>query len=129
MKRSPPTSSPAWTISLGKLYSQLLAHERLDLQSHGLGGQSPSSVNTTSCGRGGFTRGRGGHGPSPCGGSASGVRGPGDSPYKPRNKFPPCQICGKTNHFVLKCYKQFDPAYMGEEKNAIVVMSYGVDSN
>jgi hypothetical protein len=117
-------------ISLGELYSQLLAHEtRLDLQSQGIRGQSPASVNTPSCGRGGFTRGCGGRGPSSCGGSTSGGRGCGDLSYNPRNKFPPCQICGKTNHSVFKCYKRFDPAYMGEEKNANVAMSYGVDSN
>jgi hypothetical protein len=40
----------------------------------------------------------------------------------------PCQICGKTNHSVFKCSKMFDASYMGE-KNANVVMSYGVDSN
>jgi hypothetical protein len=38
-------------ISLGELYSQLLAHEmRLDLQSQGIGGPSSSSVNTSSRG-------------------------------------------------------------------------------
>jgi hypothetical protein len=55
--------------------------------------------------------------------------GRGDSSYKPRNKFPPCQICGKTNRSDFKCFKRFDPAYMGEEKNANAAMSYGVDSN
>jgi hypothetical protein len=114
-------------ISFGELYSRLLAHEtRLDLQSQGTGGQSQSLVNIASRGRGGFTRGRG---PGPRGGSTLGGRGRGDSPYKPRNKFPRCQICGKTNHSVFKCYKRFDPAYMGKEKNANVAMSYGVDSN
>jgi hypothetical protein len=117
-------------ISISKLYSQLLAHEtRLDLQSQGTGRQSSSSVNTTSHGRGGFTRGRGGRGPGARGGNMSGGRGRGDSPYKPRNKFPPCQICGKTKQSVFKCFKCFDPAYMGEEKNANAEMSYGVDSN
>jgi hypothetical protein len=117
-------------ISLGELYSQLLAHEtRLDLQSQGTGGQSSSLVNTASRAQGGFTRGRGGHGPGPHGGSMTGGHGHGDSSYKPRNKFPPCQIYGKTNHLVFKCFNRFDPAYMGEEKNANAVMPYGVDSN
>jgi hypothetical protein len=117
-------------ISLGKLYSQLLAHEtRLDLRSQGTGGQSPSSVNTASRGRGGFTRGHGDRGPGGHGGNASGGHDHGDSSYKPRNKYSPCQMCGKTNHSVFKCYKWFDPAYMGEEKNANVAVSYGVDSN
>jgi hypothetical protein len=80
-----------YPISLGELYSQLLAHEtRIDLQSQGTGGQSSSSANTTSCGREDFTRGRGAHGPGPRSGSASGGRGRGDSSYKPRNKFPLC---------------------------------------
>jgi histone deacetylase 1/2 len=30
---------------------------------------------------------------------------------------------------VFKCYKRFDPTYMGEEKSANAANSYGVDSN
>jgi hypothetical protein len=30
---------------------------------------------------------------------------------------------------VFKCYKGFDPSYMGEEKGANAATSYGVDSN
>jgi hypothetical protein len=30
---------------------------------------------------------------------------------------------------VFKCYKHFDPNYMGEEKSANAAHSYGVDSN
>jgi hypothetical protein len=30
---------------------------------------------------------------------------------------------------VFKCYKRFDPTYMGEEKSANTAQSYGVDSN
>jgi hypothetical protein len=33
------------------------------------------------------------------------------------------------NHPVFKCFKRFDPSYMGEERSANVVTSYGVDSN
>jgi hypothetical protein len=143
MKRSPPTFSPGWTMNTimlyrpsrlesipSQLYSQLLAHEtRLDLQSQGTGGQSSSLVNTASRGRGGFTRGHGGRGLGPPGGHTTGGHGRGDPSYKPRNKFPPCQICGKSNHSAFKCFKRFDPTYMGEEKNANAAISYGVDSN
>jgi hypothetical protein len=108
-------------VTLGELYSQLLAFEtRLELQSGGqpqIAGQSPSSVNNASRGRGGRGQ-RGGF-----------DRGRGDSSSKPRNKFPLCQLCGKTNHSVFKCYKRYDPTYMGEEKIANVVTSYVVDTN
>jgi hypothetical protein len=53
-------------VTLGKLYSQLLAFEtRLELQSGGhpqIAGHAASSVNNASRGRGGFTRGHGGCG-------------------------------------------------------------------
>jgi hypothetical protein len=55
--------------------------------------------------------------------------GHGDFPNKARNKFPPCQLCGKTNHLVFKCYKSFDPNFMGEERSANATNSYGIDSN
>jgi uncharacterized membrane protein YgcG len=108
-------------VTLGEMYSQLLAFEtRLELQNGGQsqsGGPTPQpSVNSTSRGRGGFSRGQGGHGGPARGGSGSGGRGRGD-PYKPRNRSPPCQLCGKTNHIVFKCYKRFDQSYMGEEKS------------
>jgi hypothetical protein len=38
-------------------------------------------------------------------------------------------LCGKTNHPVFKCFKRFDPSYMGDEKTANAATSYGVDSN
>jgi hypothetical protein len=112
--------------SFAKLYSQLLAHEnRLDLQNGG-GNSSQSSVNNASRGRSGFSRRRGGRGK---GGASSGGRGRGDSFNKPKNKFPPCQLCGRTNHVVFKCYKRFDPSYMGEDRSVNSASSYGVDSN
>jgi hypothetical protein len=116
-------------ISFGELYSQLLSFEtRLELQSQGTGGSFQSSANNVMCGRGVFTRGRGGRG-SHGGGSNTGGHGCGDSSYNVWNKFPPCQLCGKTNHAMFKCYKRFDPTFMGEEKSANTVNSYGVDSN
>jgi hypothetical protein len=116
-------------VTFGELYSQLLAFEtRLDLQNQGSGyGHPPSSANMASHDRGGFSRGCGGHGTR--GGDNAGGCGCGDTTYKSKNKFPLCQLCGRTNHAVFKCYKQFDPSYMGEEKSANAANSYGVDSN
>jgi hypothetical protein len=114
-------------ITFAELYSQLMAYENiLDLQS---GGQGPSQslANNASRGRGGPSRGRGGRGTSR-GGSNSGGRGRGDF-FKSKNKFPLCQLCGKTNHPVFKCYKRFDPNYVGEDKSDNAAYSYGVDSN
>jgi uncharacterized membrane protein YgcG len=111
-------------ISFVELYSQLLTHEnRLDFQNSG-GNSSQSSVNNASHGRGGFSRGCGGRGR---GGASSGGRGRGYSFYKPKNKFPPFQLCGRTNHAMFKCYKRFDPSYMGEDRSANSANSYGVD--
>jgi hypothetical protein len=72
------------------------------------------------------SHGRGGH--NPRGGNA-GSQGRGDQFTKSKNQFPPCQLCGRTNHPVFKCYKRFDPSYMGEEKLAYTAHSYGVDSH
>jgi hypothetical protein len=123
-------------ISFSELYSQLLAFEnRLELQGDG---HSQSSVNAATRGRGGFQRGRSGRGfpghPSSPGCQSSGGRGrgSGDSSNKPQNKFPPCQICGKQNHSVFKCFKRFDPSYMGEKSAnyaASSTQSYGLDTN
>jgi hypothetical protein len=114
-------------IGFAGLYSRLLAYEnRLDPQSGGQG-LSQSSANSASWGRGGPFRGRGGCGTSR-GGSNFGGRGRGDS-FKTKNKFPLCQLCGRTNYPVFKCYKRFDPNYMREEKSANTAHSYGVDSN
>jgi hypothetical protein len=74
-----------------------------------------------------FSKGRGSC--NPRGGGNSGGYGHGDFSNKPRNEFPPCQLCGKTNHLVFKCYKRFDPNCMGEEESANATNSYGVDSN
>jgi hypothetical protein len=113
-------------VSFVELYSQLLTHEnRLDLQNGGQG-SSLSSVNNASRGRGGFPRGHGGRGR---GGGNSGGHGRGDQFNKTKKKFPPCQLCERTNHAVFKCYKRFDPQYMGKDRSANVATSYGVDSN
>jgi hypothetical protein len=83
-----------------------------------------STVNSATRERGGFSRGRGSRGSSKGGG-----RGRGDPSNKQKNRFPPCQLCGRTNHPIFKCYKRFDPTYMGDEKSANSAHSYGVDSN
>jgi hypothetical protein len=113
-------------IGFAKLYSQLLAHENiLNLQNSGQG-SSQSLVNNASRGRGGLSRGRGSRGRG--GGFPSG-HGRGDPFNKSKNKFLPCQLCGRTNHAVFKCYKCFDPHYMGEDRSVNAANSYGVDSN
>jgi hypothetical protein len=113
-------------ITFGEMYSQLLSFEtRLQLQ--GAASQNMSSVNSAARGRGGFSRGRGGRGLR--GSFTSGGRGRGDQSYKPKNKFPLCQLCGRTNHPVFKYYKRFDLTYTGEEKSANAPGSYIVDSN
>jgi hypothetical protein len=99
----------------------------LDLQGGGQG-LSQHSANNASRGRAGFFRGRGGRGTSR-GGNNFGGRGRGDFFNRPKNKFPPCQLCGKTNHPVFKCYKRFDPNYMGKYKGANAIQAYGVDLN
>jgi hypothetical protein len=95
-----------------------------------IGGQfsSQSLANNAYRGCGGHFKRRGSCGASRGGGNYSG-HGRSDSFSKPKNKFPPCQLCSKTNHPVFKCYKHLDPNYMGEERSANAANSYGVDSN
>jgi hypothetical protein len=111
-------------ISLGDLYSQLLAAEaRLDLQTS----HYPSSVNTAARGRGGFGRGFPGHGGGRRGsGRSFGVHGGNGSSLGTK---PICQLCKKTGHTVLHCWKCFDRNFMGEEKmeNNTKGPSYNVD--
>jgi hypothetical protein len=99
-------------LSLGSIYSQLLvAKARLDLQST----HSQTSVNAAARGRGsyhghggrdggrgGFGHGFGGHREK---GSSSGAK-------------PVCQLCKKTGHTVLRCWKRFDCNYTREERVA-----------
>jgi hypothetical protein len=41
----------------------------------------------------------------------------------------PCQVCGKTGHSNLRCYKRFDANYNGEEKYANATTTrYNVDT-
>jgi hypothetical protein len=122
-------------VTLGELYSQLLAFEnRLQIQNRAhqqqfsaqLSGQMHSSVNSASQGWGGFSRGHDGR--NSRGGNNSGDWGRGDF-SKNKNNFPPCQFSRRTNQHVFKWYKRFDQTYMGEERSANSANSYGVDSN
>jgi hypothetical protein len=57
-----------------------------------------------------------------CGGGRGGGRGNG-------NKIS-CQVCGKTSHTVLHCYKRFDASYNSEDKHAnAATMGYNVDTD
>jgi hypothetical protein len=126
------SSIAAWVelITVGELYSQLLFFETtLELQSGGQvqnNHQMTSLANNASRGHDSFSRGRGGHNSR---GGTIGGRGQGDQFTKTKNRFPPCQLCGRTNHLVFKCYKRFDPSYMGEEKSTYAAHSHGVDSS
>jgi hypothetical protein len=67
-------------------------------------------------------------------GSSTGGRGRGSGDFsgKPKNKFPPYQICGKQNHSIFKCFKHFDPSMGKKSGNAVSTysaQSYGVDTN
>jgi hypothetical protein len=92
-------------ITLDTVYSQLLVAEaRLELQ-HASQYQSSSSMNFASRGRGG---GRGGFG------HGFGSRGEPVSSSAPK---PVCQLCKKTGHTMLQCWKHFDRNYTGEDKS------------
>jgi hypothetical protein len=129
------SSIASWVelVSLSELYAQLMAFEsRLELQG---GGHSPSSANAASHSHGGIQRDHGGRhagamsgslGPTHAASTDTGRgHGGGDYNNKLHNRFPPCQICGKTNHSVFKC---FDPSNMGDN-NANAGGSYSVDTN
>jgi hypothetical protein len=54
--------------------------------------------------------------------------GHGDGGGRGRGKMP-CQVCGKTGHSSLCCYKRFDANYNGEQKYAIAATTaYNVDT-
>jgi hypothetical protein len=39
-----------------------------------------------------------------------------------------CQVCGKTGHTTLRCYKHFDANYNGDDKHAnVATSSYNID--
>jgi hypothetical protein len=98
--------------TLHDLYSQLLITEaRVESQKE----QQHISVHAAYGGGG-----RGGHGD---GGFRRGGRNGGRG-----NKIP-CQVCGKTGHSALRCYKRLDASYNGEEKHVnVATTGYNVDT-
>jgi uncharacterized membrane protein YgcG len=81
-----------------------------------------------------FHGGRGGHAPS-CGrGDGGGYRGGRGSDHGTGgcgngNKVP-CQVCGKTGHTTLRCYKRFDANYNGDDKHAnTATTGYNIDTD
>jgi hypothetical protein len=41
-----------------------------------------------------------------------------------------CQVCGKTGHTTLRCYKYFDANYNGDDKHAnVATSSYNIDTD
>jgi hypothetical protein len=105
-------------ITISDLYSKSLAYEiRQELQNQGTC-HSQSSVNNTSHERGTSFRGRGGRNSNSRGVGKFGGCGHGEFNNMSSNQFPLCELCGRTNHPVFKCYKRFDPTYTGEEESA-----------
>jgi hypothetical protein len=114
-------SARAEPISLPELYGQLIYHE----QRQELCGKEFFIANAASRGHGGpptrgnFGRGRG-HGYD---------RNNGSNEYSHLHRVE-WQLCGKKGHTVLKCLKQFDQNYTGEEKSvATASKSYDVDTS
>jgi hypothetical protein len=70
------------------------------------------------CGRGDGGGYRGGHG------SGRGTGGHGSG------KKVSCQMCGKTGHIALCCYKHFDASYNGDDKHAnAATTGYNIDTD
>ncbi|KAK1669272.1 hypothetical protein QYE76_057431 [Lolium multiflorum] len=75
--------------------------------------------------RGGYRGGRGNDG-----GGYRGGRGNGGRSYAPGRSDETCQVCGKTGHTALNCWKRFQKSYHGPDKSAGAAYgSYGVDTN
>ncbi|XP_071678578.1 uncharacterized protein [Lolium perenne] len=75
--------------------------------------------------RGGYRGGRGNDG-----GGYRGGRGNGGRSYASGRSDEICQVCGKTGHTALNCWKRFQKSYHGPDKSAGAAYgSYGVDTN
>jgi hypothetical protein len=106
------------------------------MEYHRRGSQSSANM-ASKGGRGGGTNrggctggGRGGRGGFGRGGSKGG-RGNGGGHG---SNFIPgaiCQLCGKEGHYVVKCFKRFDPSWTGPPQKSVATAttSYGVDTN
>ena len=124
-------AAPVEPITLGELYTQLIAHEqRLEMRSGG----SNSSANSASRGsrwnngnnsnRGRGILSRGGSGQNQKGGGCQQNRVPfqaGDF----------CQIRTKEGHAATDCFKRFNSSYTGKSQKSVsaATSSYGVDTN
>jgi hypothetical protein len=84
-------------------------------------------VNSASRGRGSY-RGRGGRDGGGCGGFGRGFGGHGEIGSSSGTK-PVYQLCKKTGHTVLRCWKRFDRNFTGEEKLANNVEGQGYNVN
>jgi hypothetical protein len=119
-------------ISLDDLYARLLSTEAR-LESHKDVKESFQMVaNSVARGHGGghgrgrFDSGRGY--PGGRNGSGRGNLGRGGNPNNPYRDHE-CQVCGKTGHTALRCWKRFDKNFNGPEKTAsAAVTSYNVDT-
>jgi histone deacetylase 1/2 len=141
-------------VKLSEVYSHFMSYEsRMEGRNSGDG----LSVNSATRGGRGGGRGRGGYqeqyrepeqyrgdqrsyeqrGSSNYrggyrGGRGNGGRNPqGNRPYGGRSD-EICQVCGKTGHTALNCWKRFNKNYRGPEKSAGEAYgngSYGVDTN
>jgi len=121
-------SNQVETISLGELYTQLVAHEQcLELRSGGINsstnlvsrggrssGNNPSSPNR---GRGGFSRG-GGNGGRNRGGRNSVKRVPFQAGVI-------CQVYGNEGHPTLNCFKRFDQSFSGPPQKSASAATSG----
>lgn len=118
-------------VSLGDMYAQMLAAEARIAAQRRNQHQHHLSVNAATRGRG-----RGGRG-GPSGGHQGGRgdstgrgRGGRGFHHNTNSSKPVCQLCKKTGHTVLRCYKRFDVNFTGDDdKLAGIVSSYGVDTN
>jgi hypothetical protein len=128
-------------ISMGELYSQMLAFEtRIELRNKNNG--SGSSANTTSRGRGrggsgrsgygGNRGGRGSNSPAQCGGHGGfnpHQAGHGGSNGAPSER-PTCQVCHKIGHTNDRCWYRYDEGYTPDPRHAAATTnSYTVDTN
>jgi len=121
----------ATPISLGELYTQLVAHEqRLELRNGGINSSANlvsrggrGGGNNPNWGRGGFSRG-GGNGGRNRGGRNSVKR----VPFQARVI---CQLCGNEGHPALNCFKRFDQSFSGPPQKSVsaATSGYGVDTN
>ncbi|XP_073363640.1 uncharacterized protein [Aegilops tauschii subsp. strangulata] len=115
-------------IKVAELYSQLISFEKCLAMFEGGNHSSQSSANVVSRGRGGFGRGGGGRGN---GGRGNGGRDNGNGNGGDDLPEVVCQICKRSNHTALECYRRFDISYTKNEKSAgsATTSSYGVDTN